>query len=874
VTQLAITALYLLIFLRVTGSWIRHRDPLLRDAMLVFASMTMWFVLMVITLVDRTPPGVVTSVLVLLVFGQPFLILRLVSRLRRVPRWGVAAAFALWCGTGVPIMLLPQPLRPPLSLLVAGLFLAVEAAAAVLLGSEACRRAGAARTRLWSASAGTALFGLAILVIAAGAAGVMLSRAVAVASALMYLLAFTPPRWIRRVWSWGAAYALVRELLAAPADEASEQIWQHYCAAARHILGADTVVVLLPGATVAHPALPGADVGHGPDDVRELLAAGGTVDALAGYTNPPRLAAELARITGTRFVNAAPLTAPGGTLVLLRRRRTLFADDDVALFAELAGQAAALAERAAVLAEQRRLAVVVESSHDAIVSKTLDGRITSWNAGAERLYGWPAAEMIGQDATLLFVPERRDEEARLLARVAAGERVEQYEAKHLTRDGRTIMVSLTSSPIAGATGRTAGVACIARDITGLLHAQAERERLAAQAERDAAERRTQHTKRLESLGQLAGGVAHDFNNILAVIASYTELLTETVQDPDARSDLAQIGRAVERATGLTKQLLAFGRREITQAQVLSLNHVIGDVEEMLRRSLGEHIHLVTHLDRDLRPVCVDPGQIEQILLNLAVNARDAMPGGGTLSIDTANVVLDDEDAAVAATLSPGRYARIRVSDTGSGMAPEVAERAFEPFFTTKPQGAGTGLGLATVYGIAAAASGHVRLYSEPGIGTTVTLVLPATEAPVTEQRSAAPAGPEPARARPRETVLLVEDEEPLRDATTRILRRAGYHVLVADGGDTALRLVRDHDGPIHLLLTDVIMPGMLGNQVAARIHDLRPDIRVLYMSGYAQPVLTENGTLPPGVSIIEKPFTRQDLLDCVHARLHARAAAS
>ncbi|AGL17753.1 PAS domain-containing sensor histidine kinase [Actinoplanes sp. N902-109] len=870
-TALAITALYLLVFLRVSASWLRTRDPLLRDATLVFAAMTMWFVLMVITLVDRRPPDLLVSVLVLLVLSQPLLVLRLASRLRPVPRWWPATALLFWCLSGIPVLTMPQPLQPPTSLLVAGMFVIVAGAAAVLLGTEARRRAGAARTRLWAVALGTALFGLAIMVVSAGPVGDMLSRLVALASALMYLLAFTPPRWLRRVWSWGAAYALVRELLAAPADEASEQIWEHYCAVARRILVADAVVVLLPTATISHPDLPaGALPGYDDAEVRRLLAAGGTIDALAGYTHPPRMAAELARLTGTRFVNAAPLSGPGGALVLLRGRRTLFADDDMTLVAELAGQTAALAGRAAMLAEQRRLAVVVESSHDAIVSKTPDGRITSWNAGAERLYGWPAAEIIGRDAAVLFAPDHRAEEARLLARVAAGERVEQHEAKHQTRDGRSIMVSLTSSPITDATGRTVGVACTARDITGLLLAQAERERLAARAERDAAERRMQHARRLESLGQLAGGVAHDFNNILAVIASYTELLTETVDDPDARGDLAQIGRAVERATGLTKQLLAFGRREITRAQVLSLNHVIGDVEEMLRRSLGEHIHLVAHLDRELWPVCVDPGQIEQILLNLAVNARDAMPEGGTLSIDTANVVLDEQEAAEVGTLSAGRYARIRVSDTGCGMPPEVAERASEPFYTTKPQGAGTGLGLATVYGIASAAGGHVRLYSEPGIGTTVTIVLPASEAPVTEA-AAAPVTAEPARAEPRETILLVEDEAPLRDATTRILRRAGYQVLVADGGDTALRLAREHDGPIHLLLTDVIMPGMLGNQVAARVHDLRPDVRVLYMSGYAQPVLTENGTLPPGVSIIEKPFTRPDLLDRIHHHLHAGA---
>jgi CheY-like chemotaxis protein len=244
-----------------------------------------------------------------------------------------------------------------------------------------------------------------------------------------------------------------------------------------------------------------------------------------------------------------------------------------------------------------------------------------------------------------------------------------------------------------------------------------------------------------------------------------------------------------------------------------------------------------------------------------------MPSGGTLSIDTGNTELDEDDVADCTELAPGRYVRFRVSDTGSGMPAEVAERAFEPFFTTKPQGAGTGLGLATVYGIATAAGGHVRLYSEHGIGTTVTIVLPASDDAVTVIEETPQPGPSAVPAVPEATILLVEDEEALRVATSRILTRAGYEVLVADGGAAALRLAQQHPGPIHLLLTDVIMPVMMGNEVAARVQEIRPEVPVLYMSGYAQPVLTENGTLPPGVLIIEKPFTRRDLLDRVHARL-------
>ncbi|MEV4709661.1 PAS domain S-box protein [Actinoplanes sp. NPDC049316] len=997
---LVVTALYAVIFLWVSAGYLRRRDPLLRDVMLIFASVASFFALGVVRLVAE-PPAVVRGLVAACVLGQPFLTLRLVSRVRRVPRWAQGGAAAAWAASAVVVVLLGPPLPARYGLPVVAAAFVVEVAAAVLLAAEARRRGGAARMRLACAAIGTALFGVVLVAAGAGRALHEVALVLAVISALMYMSAFVPPRPVRRRWSSGAAYALIRRMLAAPADATAEDIWRDYCRAARDILGIDAVLVLVrePDGTVK----PVCDLGSEPrgepyaeEDLRLLLARAGLIDALAGWSDPPRIAVDLARATGTRYVCATALEGSGGALLLLRRHRTLFADDDMALVAELAGQAGALAHRADVLAERERLAVIVEASDDAVMSKTLDGTITSWNGGARRLFGYAAAEVLGRRAHMLFPAGQEGVEDDVLARVARGERVSQLEVENRRKDDSVVPVSLTSSPITDAAGRPTGVACITRDVgerqraeamfRGLLEgapdailgvgedgrivllnaeaermfgyrrdellgqsievlvpgsvraqhtrmrhdyfadpqrrpmgggtaltalrkdgsefpteislsalrtdqgvivsasvrdvtervqAQAERERLAAQAERDALDRRMQHTRRLESLGQLAGGVAHDFNNILAVVASYTELLTETLDEPQpdpadlaaARNDLAQIGRAIERATRLTKQLLAFGRREITQTQVLSVNHIVGDVEQLLRRTLGEHIHLITHLDRDLWPVCADPGQIEQVLVNLAVNARDAMPAGGTLSIDTGNTHLDEDDVAEYPDVSAGRYVRVRVSDTGTGMPPEVAERAFEPFFTTKPQGAGTGLGLATVYGIAASAGGHVRLHSEPGIGTTVTLVLPATDAAVPAPGDTGPGEAAPEPGSPRETILLVEDEDALREATGRALTRAGYRVLSASGGAVALRLAEEHPGPIHLLLTDVMMPVMMGNEVAARVQRIRPETPVLYMSGYAQPVLTENGTLPEGVVIIEKPFTRQALLDRVRARL-------
>ncbi len=293
--------------------------------------------------------------------------------------------------------------------------------------------------------------------------------------------------------------------------------------------------------------------------------------------------------------------------------------------------------------------------------------------------------------------------------------------------------------------------------------------------------------------------------------------------------------------------------------MLNLNGVVSDVEQLLRRSLGEHVELRTSLSPGLWSVLADPGQLEQVLLNLAVNARDAMPGGGTLSIETDNLHVDDDYASGRHGLKAGRYVRLRISDTGTGMPRDVLERVFEPFFTTKPKGEGTGLGLTTVYGIITQAEGHAQIYSEPGLGTTFTVLLPATD-----QRAKPAEAPRPRRrVRGGETVLVVEDEDAMREVTRRILARNGYQVLTAASGEDAITMVTESDQDIELLITDVVMPRLLGRQVAEQISAIRPSIRVLYMSGYAQPVLASQGTLDPGVILIEKPFTEADLLDRV-----------
>ncbi len=383
---------------------------------------------------------------------------------------------------------------------------------------------------------------------------------------------------------------------------------------------------------------------------------------------------------------------------------------------------------------------------------------------------------------------------------------------------------------------------------------------------DKKQERLAQAQRLESLGQLAGGVAHDFNNLLAVILNYAEFAAEelaaaTESDwagrcESAHDDLEQISRAGERAASLTRQLLAFARREVVQPQVLDLDTVVTAVEEMLRRTLGEHVELAISLAGGLHPVLADPGRLEQVLVNLAVNARDAMPGGGTLTIDTSNITVDAESIAGGAESPLGQQVRLRVSDTGTGMAPEVVAHAFEPFFTTKSDDGGTGLGLATVYGILTQADGHIRIYSEPGGGTTFSITLPATTL------AASPAVSEATyqRTPSGETVLVVEDEAALREVTRRILARNGYQVITAASGPEALEIVRNYQGEIHLLVTDVVMPHMLGKEVAEQVLLIKPGTEVLYMSGYARPVLASQGRLEPGVALVEKPFSEADLL--------------
>ena len=407
------------------------------------------------------------------------------------------------------------------------------------------------------------------------------------------------------------------------------------------------------------------------------------------------------------------------------------------------------------------------------------------------------------------------------------------------------------------------------EIQDRFDARRDGERRAALEKNEQLQARLQQAQRLENLGQLAGGIAHDFNNILAVIVNYATFVSDELDGASesdwaqrwetARGDVGQVKLAAERAARLPHQLLAFARREAVRPQVLDLDQVISAIAEMLRRTIGEHVELVTSLAGDLSPVLADPGQLEQVLVNLAVNARDAMPGGGTLTIETANITVEDGAIDGASPALPGRNVLLRVSDSGTGMPADVIEHAFDPFFTTKAEGAGTGLGLATVYGIVSQAGGRIQIHSEPGAGTTFSITLP-----VTAEIAVLAAKHVPHQRSPRgETVLVVEDEAPLREVTKRIFARNGYHVITAASGPEAIEIVRAYQGDIHLLVTDVVMPQMLGKELAAEILAIKPDIGVLFISGYAQPVLTSQGMLDPDAALLEKPFSEAGLMDKV-----------
>ena len=637
-------------------------------------------------------------------------------------------------------------------------------------------------------------------------------------------------------------------------------------------------------------------------------------------------------------------------------------------------------ERRQAEESRSRLAAIVESSDDAIVSTDLENVIQTWNPGAEHIFGYSAEEMIGRNSAFLIPDDRIAELEGAIERLMGGEGFEVLETERLRRDGTPVVVSLILSPIRDAFGRLIGTSAFMRDLTvgkrsekelresearyrqlfetapvgifqsardgTLMTANEELARLLGYdsvvelmgrnlteiyydpEQREAAirayppfgqvaeleltwkrrdgtpvqvqlnvravkdelgetryfegfvrdvtqrvrlEEQLRQSQKMEAIGRLAGGIAHDFNNLLTAILGYSDLaLAEVNESASLQFMLSEIRNAGERAAALTRQLLAFSRRQVLQPQILDLNAVVQDILQMLHRLIGEDVRLVTRLDPALEPVQADPGQLQQVLLNLAVNARDAMPEGGDLTLETGNLVLDEVDARAYPGAAPGAYVRLSVTDTGIGMDSATLARVFEPFFTTKEPGKGTGLGLSTVYGIVQQTGGQIGVRSAPGEGATFDILLPRADATPIEASSAregethVPSG--------SGTVLLAEDEVAVRGLICGILESDGYKVIESASASEALAKSRAHEGPIRLFLTDLIMPGASVTEVVAQLRKERPEMKFVYMSGYTELAAGRPRALEAGTTFIQKPFMRAGLLAVVKTTLEKEAS--
>jgi len=627
-----------------------------------------------------------------------------------------------------------------------------------------------------------------------------------------------------------------------------------------------------------------------------------------------------------------------------------------------------------------QLASIVESSDDAILGKTLDGKIVSWNGGAERIYGYSAIEVVGKPVSILVPDEQRDEVPEILKRLSRDERIHHYETVRVRKGGQRINVSVTISPVKDAEGMIVGASAIARDITGrkrveeklqeseahfrslvhdapygiyrialdgrllqvnpalvkMLGYESEEELIRCDVEKDicrdpethqrlvrdywrkqdfqdveaewrrkdgkiitvimtghpvlekddspayfevfaediterrSLERQLFQSQKMEAIGRLAGGIAHDFNNLLGVILGHSDILDQQIDGNDRlRKSVEATRHAAERAAALTMQLLAFSRKQVIEPAVIDLNASVMEIEKMLHCVIGEDIELAIRLQPDLGRVKADPGQLSQVLMNLAVNSRDAMPSGGKLVIETADVELDDTYGRQHLGARPGPHVMLAISDTGTGMDSETLSHIFEPFFTTKETGKGTGLGLSMVYGIVKQSNGYIMPYSEPGRGTTFKIYFPRTEeivSPIQKTEEEIPRG--------TETILVVEDEPALRELTCVLLEDAGYTVLESSGPEDAMETAKDAQSRIDLLLTDVVMPRLDGRELANQMVSLRPDLKVLFMSGYSDDVIVHRGVLTQGTVLVQKPFTKRTLLQKVRETLDSQVANS
>ncbi|MEW5957487.1 MAG: PAS domain S-box protein [Chloroflexota bacterium] len=572
----------------------------------------------------------------------------------------------------------------------------------------------------------------------------------------------------------------------------------------------------------------------------------------------PRLAGDRQLILrrGTISLLILPLLIKGeviGGLTLETAEPHPFSMEEINLAWSVADQVAGALAHARLTQLHQRLSAAIEQAGESVIITDIEGAIIYVNPTFERVSGYSWAEAIGQNPQ--FLKSSQHDAAfyeELWSTISAGQ-VWHGRLINKKKDGTLYTEEATITPVRDESGALINYVSVQRDVTRELQL----------------EEQYRQAQKMEAIGRLSGGVAHDFNNLLVVINGYSELLLDHFLDAASpvRKYIQEIKKAGERASGLTRQLLAFSRQQVLQLETLELNEVVTNTEQMLQRLIGEDIDLTTKLEPALGQVKADAGQIEQIILNLAVNARDAMPRGGKLTIETANVELDTGYAGQHAGAEPDPYVMLAVSDTGIGMDAATQARIFEPFFTTKERDQGTGLGLAMVYGIVKQSGGDIWVYSEPGLGTTFKIYLPRLDetTPLLETpldlSADIPTG--------TETVLLVEDEESVRTLARRILEMSGYTVLEAEHGGEALLLDAHRQGPIHLLLTDVIMPHMGGQELAERLVALHPEMKVLYVSGYTDQAIAHHGVLDPGLFFLQKPFSPNALARKVREVLDA-----
>jgi PAS domain S-box-containing protein len=822
-----------------------------------------------------------------LLLAQPYLLLRLARHFRDVPAVVLRTALAA-AVVGMLALTAPPLLRPRVADLVVAAYACVFGLyvyGALAFSRQAGRTAGVTAWRLALAAAGTWAFALVFAIATAFLAGDAVSKAwgqvnqLAHAAALAcYFLAFTTPRSLSAMWQ----RAEQARYLSATADRDPEDRGRRapsdLLEAAKRSVGHSLILVALRPASDAGPFVVRAATD------RSLIGTaieptGGvigrvTATKVAEMAAPADCGPDLAKVVaplgnGLLVAPIASSTRLWGVVVAVQRRGSLFPEDDLVLLGQLGRYAATALDHAALVAEARdrerrradvrlhaaeaRMRLMLDSIKDyAMFVLDADGLVVTWHVGAEQVFDYTADEMTGDQAAPLFnlLPaqfQARLEEARQVGRSV-------WEGPCRRKNGDRFVGSTVIRPLAGEAD-LAGFAAVTRDVT---------------EQRDLEERLRQGQK-MEAIGQLAGGIAHDFNNMLLAILGYADLLAEDAKGDAGRLELiVEIQRAAERAAGLTRRLLAFGRRQLLQPSAVSLSTLVTELLPMLRRVIAEHIEIVTETAPDTRPVLGDRGQLEQVVVNLAVNARDAMPEGGQLTIRTSAEWLDEANAG--GEVPAGAYALLEVTDTGMGMDAATRERIFEPFFTTKGFGYGTGLGLATVYGIVKQMGGLIRVTSDQGRGTRFQIYLPETHQRAVSPAPAAPFTP----PRGHETLLLVEDDGAVRMFLVRTLERHGYRVLSAEHPAAALAIVQAHTDPIHLVVTDVVLPGLVGPEFVRALADLRadkPPLPVLYISGYADGSLVWRGQVPKDSHFLQKPFSAGELLTRIRQILPPTGAA-